>query len=131
MPWRRGDLAAQVEERVLAKAAEQTRAQLRNLTDRVVMRIDPEGAGDRAEERKQRRCMGIESKEADTARLWAYLPANLATAAPAAGIGSAPSATWTTGGGRIDVFVTGASDGRLYQKYWTSGSGWSSWVDLG
>lgn len=52
-------------------------------------------------------------------------------AAPAAGIGSAPSITWTTGGGRIDVFVTGANDGRLYQKYWTSGSGWSGWVDLG
>lgn len=74
------ELAAQVEERVLAKAAGQTGAQLRNLASRVVMRVDPEGARDRAEERKQRRCMGIDSKEEDMARLWAYLPANLATA---------------------------------------------------
>lgn len=74
------ELAAQVEERVLAKASEQTGAQMRHLTDRVVMRVDPEGARDRAAERKQQRCMGIDSKEADMARLWAYLPANLATA---------------------------------------------------
>lgn len=74
------DLAAQVEERVLAKASGQTGAQMRNLTDRVVMRIDPEGAKERAAERTQQRCMGIDSKKDDVARLWAYLPANLATA---------------------------------------------------
>lgn len=74
------EIAAQVEERVLTKAADQIGAQLRNLTDRAVMRLDPEGARERAEERKQRRCMDIDSKKADMARLWAHLPANLATA---------------------------------------------------
>ena len=46
------DLAAEVEERVLVKAPGQTGAQMRQLTNRVVMRVDPEGHKERAEERK-------------------------------------------------------------------------------
>ncbi|MFI6095633.1 DUF222 domain-containing protein [Lentzea sp. NPDC051213] len=74
------DLAAQVEERVLAKAPDLTGAQMRQLTNRVVMRVDPEGQRERAEQRKAQRCMGIDALEDDVARVWAFLPAHLATA---------------------------------------------------
>ncbi|MFS8095736.1 HNH endonuclease [Lentzea alba] len=74
------DLAAQVEQRVLAKAPDQTGAQMRQLTNRVVMRVDPEGHKERAEMRKAQRCTGIDAMEEDMARFWAYLPAHLATA---------------------------------------------------
>ncbi|WP_086664135.1 HNH endonuclease signature motif containing protein [Lentzea kentuckyensis] len=74
------DLATEVEERVLAKAPGQTGAQMRQLTSRVVMRVDPEGHKERAEERKKQRCTGIDAMEEDMARFWAYLPAHLATA---------------------------------------------------
>src|SRR5215207_1715645 len=42
------ELARQVEERVLEKAAEQTGAQLRQRARRIVLRVDPAGARDRA-----------------------------------------------------------------------------------
>jgi hypothetical protein len=74
------DQAAQVEDRVLAKAPDQTGAQMRQLTQRVVMRVDPEGHQDRAEMRKAQRSTGLDSTEEDMARFWAYLPAHLATA---------------------------------------------------
>jgi len=73
------DHAAEVEARVLVKAPNQTGAQMRQLTGRVVMRVDPEGHQDRAEMRKAQRCTGIDSKEEDMARFWAYLPADRAT----------------------------------------------------
>jgi hypothetical protein len=73
------DLAAEVEARVLVKAPEQTGAQMRALTNRVVMRVDPEGCKDRAELRKAQRCTGIDKLEDDVARFWAYLPADRAT----------------------------------------------------
>ncbi len=72
--------AAEVEERVLAKAPDQTGAQMRQLTNRVVIRVDPEGHKERAAARKAQRCTGIDSLEEDTARIWAMLPAHLATA---------------------------------------------------
>jgi hypothetical protein len=72
--------AAEVEERVLAKAPDQTGAQMRQLTNCVVIRVDPEGHKERAELRKAQRCTGIDSLEEDTARIWAMLPAHLATA---------------------------------------------------
>ncbi|MEV4311287.1 hypothetical protein [Actinocrispum sp. NPDC049592] len=51
---------------------------------------------------------------------------------PPAGFGSAPSATWTADGNRLDVFVRGAADGHLYQLAWNaSPAGWSGWADLG
>lgn len=50
-------------------------------------------------------------------------------AAPGAGIGSAPSATWANST-RIDVFVTGDQDGVPYQKSWLSSIGWTNWVKL-
>ncbi|MFS8097783.1 HNH endonuclease [Lentzea alba] len=74
------DQAAQVEERVLVKAPDQTGAQMRQLTNRVVMRVDPEGHKERAEMRKAQRCTGIDAMEEDMARFWTYLPAHLATA---------------------------------------------------
>jgi hypothetical protein len=77
------DLAAEVEERVLAKAPGQTGAQMRQLTNRVVMRVDPEGHKARAEERKKQRCTGIDALEDDMARIWAYLPVHLAAACSA------------------------------------------------
>ena len=77
------DLAAEVEERVLVKASEQTGAQMRQLTNRVVMRVDPEGHKARAEERKKQRSTGIDSLEDDMARIWAFLPAHLAAACSA------------------------------------------------
>ncbi|MEV6237057.1 DUF222 domain-containing protein [Lentzea sp. NPDC051838] len=72
------DHAAEVEARVLVKAPNQTGAQMRQLTNRVVMRVDPEGHKDRAERRKAERCTGIDKLEDDMARLFAYLPAGLA-----------------------------------------------------
>src|SRR5689334_4509898 len=73
------DHAAEVEARVLVKAPAQTGAQMRQLTHRVVMRVDPEGHQDRAEMRKAQRCTGVDSKEEDMARFWAFLPGDLAT----------------------------------------------------
>ena len=40
---------------------------------------------------------------------------------------SSPSASWTNNGARVDVFRVG-TDGNLYQKYWTTPAGWSSWT---
>ena len=77
------DLAAEVEERVLSKAPGQTGAQMRQLTNRVVMRVDPQGHRERAEERKKQRCTGIDALEDDMARIWAFLPVHLAAACSA------------------------------------------------
>ena len=74
------DPAAEVEERVLAKAEGKTGAQVRRLASRVVMRVDPDGHRDRAEMRKAQRCCGTDSAEDDMARFWAYLPAHRAIA---------------------------------------------------
>ncbi|GGU28278.1 HNH endonuclease signature motif containing protein [Lentzea flava] len=74
------DLAAQVEERVLAKAEGRTGAQVRRLASRVVMRVDPDGHRDRAEVRKAQRCTGIDPQADQMARLWAYLPLERAAA---------------------------------------------------
>lgn len=73
------DLAVQVEERVLVKAPNQTGAQMRQLTNRVVMRVDPEGHRDRAERRKAQRCTGLDRLDEGMARFWAFLPGELAT----------------------------------------------------
>ncbi|MBP2320379.1 hypothetical protein JOF56_000764 [Kibdelosporangium banguiense] len=51
-------------------------------------------------------------------------------APPKTSLTDSPSASWTSTGSRLDVFVIGL-DGRLYQRTWTVGSGWSVWVDLG
>ncbi|WP_460675355.1 DUF222 domain-containing protein, partial [Lentzea nigeriaca] len=74
------DLAAQVEESVLAKADGKTGAQVRRLASRVVMRVDPDGHRDRAETRKSQRCTGVDPLPDQMARLWAYLPLDKAAA---------------------------------------------------
>ncbi|RAS66076.1 uncharacterized protein DUF222 [Lentzea atacamensis] len=75
------ELAAEAEELVLAKAEGKTGAQLRQLTSRVVMRVDPDGHQDRAELRKAQRCTGLSvTPEDGMAQFWAYLPAARATA---------------------------------------------------
>lgn len=50
---------------------------------------------------------------------------------PLGGLAGTPTATWTADGSRLDVFVTGAADGHLYQKTWAAPLGWSGWADLG
>ncbi|KJK41244.1 hypothetical protein UK23_39990, partial [Lentzea aerocolonigenes] len=73
------DHAAEVEARVLVKAPDQTGAQMRRLTNRVVMRVDPEGEKDRAEIRKAQRCTGMDTLDHGMARFWALLPGDTAT----------------------------------------------------
>src|ERR1041384_1252402 len=72
--------AAEVEERVLGKAADQTGPQMAQRARRVVMRVDPEGHAERAAQRKAQRAAGIDLMEDDMARLWAFLPADRAVA---------------------------------------------------
>ncbi|MGW1077187.1 hypothetical protein [Streptomyces sp. NPDC002537] len=50
---------------------------------------------------------------------------------PVGGLEGAPGVTWTADGARLDIFVTGASDGRLYQKSWTDPVSWTGWTDMG
>src|SRR3954453_23424815 len=56
------DLARQAEERVLENAAEQTGAQMRQRARRIVLRVDPAGARDRAVAAKAARCAGLQSE---------------------------------------------------------------------
>jgi hypothetical protein len=72
------DHAAEVEERVLDKASEQTSTQMRRRARRIVMRVDPDGVRDRAEEKKAARAAGMESLEDDMAKLWVTMPADKA-----------------------------------------------------
>jgi uncharacterized protein DUF222 len=74
------DLARQVEERVLEKAAEQTGAQLRQRARRIVLRVDPAGARGRAAEAKAARCAGLQSEEDGMAKVYAVVPAEKAVA---------------------------------------------------
>jgi uncharacterized protein DUF222 len=104
------DLAAEVEARVLAKATGQTGAQMRRLTRRVVMKVDPDGHRERAEERKKQRCTGLDAVEDDMARIWAFLPAHLAAACSArvdaiARQAHTPSDPRTLDQTRADVFA--------------------------
>ncbi|MEO6087500.1 MAG: DUF222 domain-containing protein, partial [Umezawaea sp.] len=74
------DLAREVEERVLEKAAEQTGAQLRQRARRIVARVDPVGARERAAEAKAARCAGFVSEEDGMAKVYAVVPAEKAVA---------------------------------------------------
>lgn len=49
---------------------------------------------------------------------------------PGVRLEASPGACHRHGGNSIDVFAVG-SDGRLYQRYWRAGSGWSIWGNLG
>jgi len=74
------DLAREVEDRVLEKAAEQTGAQLRQRARRIVLRVDPTGARDRAAEAKAQRRAGFVSEEDGMAKVYAVVPAEKAVA---------------------------------------------------
>jgi hypothetical protein len=72
--------AAQVEQRVLAKAGEQTAPQLRRAAARALLTIDPDGAAARhALARKERRVVVYPARDG-MAELYALLPAQDATA---------------------------------------------------
>jgi uncharacterized protein DUF222 len=73
-------LAREVEERVLEKAAGQTGAQLRQRARRIVLRVDPTGARDRAAEAKAARCAGFQSEDDGMAKVYAVVPAEKAVA---------------------------------------------------
>src|SRR3954466_4351528 len=55
------DLARQVEDRVLEKAAGQTGAQMRQRARRIVLRVDPAGARDRAAQGQAARRAGLQA----------------------------------------------------------------------
>jgi uncharacterized protein DUF222 len=74
------DLARQVEERVLEKAAGQTGAQMRQRARRIVLRVDPAGARDRAAEAKAARCVGFQPEDDGMAKVYAVVPAEKAVA---------------------------------------------------
>ncbi|TWP47290.1 DUF222 domain-containing protein [Lentzea tibetensis] len=70
--------AAEVEQRVLTKAPEQTSVQMRRRGRRIVMSVDPDGTRERAEQKKAARAAGMESLEDDMAKLWVTMPADKA-----------------------------------------------------
>ena len=72
--------AAQVEERVLDKAKDQTAPQLRQAMRRAVLRIDPAGGQARHQRERQDRRVVLSPAEDGMAELWAYLPAHHAAA---------------------------------------------------
>jgi uncharacterized protein DUF222 len=74
------EVAREVEERVLEKAAQQTGAQMRQRARRIVLRVDPTGARDRAAQAKAARCAGLQSEEDGMAKVYAVVPADKAVA---------------------------------------------------
>jgi uncharacterized protein DUF222 len=74
------EVAREVEERVLERAAEQTGAQMRQRARRIVLRVDPAGARDRAVAAKAARCAGLQSEEDGMAKVYAVVPAEKAVA---------------------------------------------------
>jgi Domain of unknown function (DUF222) len=72
--------AAQVEQRVLERALEQTAPQLRQSVKRAVLQIDPEGGQARYQQHRTDRRIVITPAEDGMAELWAYLPAAAAIA---------------------------------------------------
>jgi Domain of unknown function (DUF222) len=93
--------AAAVEAQVLPRAAEQTPGQLRAAARRAVLRIDPEGAKQRRQERVRDRAVILDPREDGTAELAPPTAATSTTAsptpkAPPAPITCAASAATTT-----------------------------------
>jgi hypothetical protein len=70
----------EVEDRVLERASVQTGAQMRQRGRRIVMRVDPRGARERAAEAKAQRCVDLGSERTVWAKLYAYIPADKAVA---------------------------------------------------
>ena len=75
------DLAADVQDRVLARAPEQTAAQLRAALARAVLAADPEGAAARHREARKDRRVSVGQESEGMASLWALLSAQDATSA--------------------------------------------------
>ncbi len=75
------DLAADVQDRVLARAPEQTAAQLRAALARAVLAADPEGAAARHREARKDRRVSVGQESEGMATLWAMLSAPDATSA--------------------------------------------------
>ncbi|HEY3259372.1 MAG TPA: DUF222 domain-containing protein [Pseudonocardiaceae bacterium] len=71
---------AQVEAKVLDKASEQTAPQLRQALKRAVLRVDPNGAQARHQQRRKDRQIVVTPAEDGMADLWAHLPAPAAIA---------------------------------------------------
>jgi uncharacterized protein DUF222 len=74
------EVAREVEERVLEKAAGQTGAQMRQRARRIVLRVDPAGARDRAAQAQAARCVGFQSEDDGMAKVYAVVPAEKAVA---------------------------------------------------
>jgi len=72
--------AAEIEERVLTKAPEQTSTQMRRRARRIVMSVDPVGTQERKEAKKAARAAGLQFEEDDMAKLWVLLCADEAVA---------------------------------------------------
>ncbi|MEO6082214.1 MAG: DUF222 domain-containing protein [Umezawaea sp.] len=72
--------AREVEGRVLERAGSQTGAQMRQRARRIVLRVDPTGARERATAAKAARCFGLDVEEDDMARVFALVPADKAVA---------------------------------------------------
>src|SRR3954467_13428258 len=64
------EVAREVEERVLEKAAGQTGAQMRQRARRIVLRVDPAGARDRAAQAKAARCAGFQPEDDGMAKVY-------------------------------------------------------------
>jgi hypothetical protein len=72
--------AQEVEALALVKAPQQTGANLRQYLRRQVIKVDPEGAAERAKAKKADRCAGLVSEEDDMAKFFVYLCADKALA---------------------------------------------------
>ncbi|MGH8573351.1 MAG: DUF222 domain-containing protein, partial [Gammaproteobacteria bacterium] len=72
--------AAEVEQRVLARAEDGTAPQLRQAVKRAVLQIDPEGGQARYRQRRAERRIVFTPSDDGMAELWAYLPAAAASA---------------------------------------------------
>jgi len=72
--------AQAVEAKALEKASEQTGASLRQRLRRLVSRVDPDGAAERAKAKKADRHAGLVVEDDDMAKLYVYLCADKAMA---------------------------------------------------
>jgi hypothetical protein len=75
------ELARAVQDRVLARAPEQTQGQLRAAVARAVIAVDPQGAEQRHREARRERRVVLNPEPEGMASLWALLPAPDAVAA--------------------------------------------------
>jgi len=72
--------AALVQTQVLDRAVQQTAPQLRQAVKRAVLRVDPDGAQARHQQKRKGRRVVLSPADDGMAELWAYLPAHAASA---------------------------------------------------